>query len=374
MSKNGEIITQLNQAVEEYLHSLSFQQAPVVGWCCSYFPVEILESAGLVPLRLLPHPPAEMGDACLNPNFCPYVRAIMGEGLAGTYPFLSGLVIMNTCDGMRRLFDAWSYFRRPGFVHLMDLPRITVPSAIEYFREEALRLVERISSHFGTAISNPALIASFEASNRTYALSQQVQNLMSQGRSNLAAWELTEVFRAGGILPRERYHLFLKRVIDESDGGKNRRGVPILVTGSMLESPEIMSMIEEWGGKVVAQDLCVSGRGLNGPIPLVTDDPLMALADHYLLRAPCARMQETKRRIDHLLSLIRAERVKGVVYYVMKFCDTFLYESPGLKQILDQMGIPMLIIESEYRRGGGGAMGTRIQAFLEMLGASEDLD
>jgi len=373
MGENRRILTRLHKTIEDHIGSLSSQDAPVVGWFCSYLPVEVLESAGLVPIRLLPLPPAEMGDVYLNPNFCPYVRAVLGEGLAEAYPFLSGLVIMNTCDGMRRLFDAWSFFHDLPFVYLMDLPRVTTPPAIARFREETEKLKDRVSSHFGVSVSAETMRARFEASNRTHALLQQVQDLISQGRLNLTGWELVEILRAGGILPREKYDPLLARVTKESDKGGSRKGVPILLTGPMLENPEIVSMIEAFGGRVVAQDLCVTGRQPENPISL-TEDPLMALALHYLLRPPCARMQENQRRIEYLLNLVRSHQVQGVIYYVLKFCDTFLYEIPVLKQTLDQIGIPMLTIESEYRKGRGGGVQTRIQAFLEMLSATGNPD
>ncbi len=373
MIQDRAILTHLRRTIDEHLEILSSQEIPVIGWCCSYLPVEVLEAAGFLPLRLVPLPPAEMGDACLGPNFCPYVRAIMGEGLADTYPFLSGLVLMNTCDGMRRLRDAWSYFHGVRFVHLMDLPRITTSSAIGYFREEIQDLVERISASFGVSISADTLKACFGTSNQTRALLGEVQRLVCQGRLELTASELIEIFRAGGILPREKYHSLLEGVIDASDNGKNRRGVPILLTGSMLENPEVLSIIEEYGGWVVVQDLCLSGRRSENPIPLA-GDPLMALARHYLLKPPCARMQQSQRRIDYILSLVRSYEVQGVIYYVLKFCDTFLHEAPRLKEALDRRGIPMLIIESEYRQGRGGGIQTRIQAFLEMLNAGGSSD
>ncbi len=348
--------------------SLLHEEAPVIGWCCSYMPVEALESAGLVPLRLLPLPPVEMGDPYLNPNFCPYVRAVMGQGLAEAYPFLSGLVIMNTCDAMRRLFDAWSHFHDLSFVYLMDLPRVTTPAAIAYFREEIQNLMDCLSSHFGVSASLETMKASFEASNRTQVLVQRVQTLVNQGRLNFGDCEVNELFRAGAVLSRTEYDSLLERAIHEFDTGVSRKGVRILLTGAMLENPEVISMVETCGGRVVVQDLCVSGRQPESPISL-TEEPLMALARHYVLRPPCARMQENQRRTEYVMNLVRSHEVHGVIYYVLKFCDTFLYEAPVLKQILDQMGIPMLIIESEYRKGRGGGTQTRIQAFLEMLSA-----
>jgi len=370
MTGESTFLRDLEDTIRSFRTGLSAGGAPVVGWCCSYVPVELLESAGLTPLRLLPTPPAEMGDAHLDPNFCPYVRAIMGEGAAGAYTFLSGLVIMNTCDGMRRLYDAWSHFQGPPFVHLMDLPRTTTRSALAYFREEICRLAERISHHFGVSISTSRMDLSFEASNRTRNLLRQVDDLMAQGRLDLSGQEFCELSRAGGLLPRQGFDTLLQNVIERSGPGQRKQGIPLLLTGSMLENPELVSIVETWGGTVVAYDLCVTGRHAQEAIPL-TDDPWTSLARHYLLRPPCARMQETQRRLDLLLNLVRSYRVKGVIYYTLKFCDTFLYEAPVVKGALESMGIPMLMIESEYRKGLGGGVQTRIQAFLEMLSGGD---
>ncbi|MFQ6038863.1 MAG: 2-hydroxyacyl-CoA dehydratase subunit D, partial [Candidatus Aminicenantales bacterium] len=234
-------------------------------------------------------------------------------------------------------------------------------------RGEIQSLLDRLSSTFGVSVSPEDLAVSFRASNKTRALLRKAEDLVRRGRVGMTGLEWTEFSRAGGLLPRKIYDGFLRRLIDQSRAGPERNGVPILLTGSMLENPEIVAMIEECGGRVVAQDLCVSGRQSEEPISL-TQDPLAALARHYLLRPPCARMQESRRRIDHVMSLVRSHGVRGVVYYVLKFCDTFLYEAPVLKRRLAQAGIPMLIIESDYQGGRGGGIYTRVQAFLEMLG------
>jgi len=356
----------MTEAREKYLLR---QKTPVIGWCCSYVPIEILESAGLVPFRVLPSPPVEMGDAYLNPNFCPYVRAIMGEGLVKTHPFLSGLIIVNTCDGMRRLYDGWSYYRDLPFLHLMDLPRITTPAGVRRFREEIESLAERVFSHFGAASTRETMKACFEISNKTRILMQQIEHLTIRGCLDLPASERIDLFKAGGILPRAQYNPLLERVVQSCDGGRDPTGTPVLLTGAMLENTAIPSMIEEAGGRVVVHDLCVGGRQPEDLVSL-SEDPLMALARHYLLRPPCARMQETEKRMEYILGLIRQGGARGVIYYVLKFCDTFLYEAPVLRRKLDHLGIPMLTIESEYRQGRGGGVQTRIQAFMEMLNNS----
>jgi benzoyl-CoA reductase/2-hydroxyglutaryl-CoA dehydratase subunit BcrC/BadD/HgdB len=313
-----------------------------------------------------------MGDAYLDPNFCPYVRAIMGETLMGTYPFLSGLVIMNTCDGMRRLTDALLHSEIIPFVHIMDLPRLTTPAAIDYYGQEIERLRERICTEFDLTVTDDAISGRLEESNETEALIRRIEELRNSGELDLGGHELIGLLKAAGVLPRKTFHSFLQRVIAGARPIRRPQGIPILVTGSMLENPDFIAVVEGYGARVVVHDLCLGSRRSGDPLSSV-DDPLSVLAHHYLLKPPCARMQDNDRRLDYLLGLIESYRVEGVIYYVLKFCDTFLYEVPVMKRVLDKMGVPMLVIESEYRKGIGGGTRTRVQAFLEMLQTGRSL-
>ena len=93
---------------------------PAVGWFCTYTPLEILLAAGLHPFRIVPEPGRAMtqADTCIDRNFCPYVRTCLGEALDGHYDFLDGLVVVNSCDPMRRLYDTWRYYVGGDFIQL----------------------------------------------------------------------------------------------------------------------------------------------------------------------------------------------------------------------------------------------------------------
>lgn len=82
------------------------QERPIIGWTCTYLPLEILEAGGIRCYRIVPGPTSERADAFLDPNLCLFIRAYLGKAIGGGYSFLSRIALLNTCDGMRRLYDA----------------------------------------------------------------------------------------------------------------------------------------------------------------------------------------------------------------------------------------------------------------------------
>ena len=160
--------------------------------------------------------------------------------------------------------------------------------------------------------------------------------------------------------------------------GLRRLGSPLgprlLVTGNSLP-PAYLDLIEDLGGNVAGDDLCQSYRyclpdaepGLAGS----GSDLFMILARSYLQRPACPRMLAGPERFAYLQALIRECRAQGVVYHSLKFCDASIYDYASLRNRFAEAGIPVLYLETEYRDAGLEQARTRIQAFLEVLGAPD---
>ena len=96
---------------------------PLIGWVCSYTPEEIIMAAGCQPFRLSGSgEPVKQADAYLHANLCPYVRGVFDQALEGAYQ-LDGVVFVNSCDAMRRLYDVFRLYLKPHFSFMLDLPR-----------------------------------------------------------------------------------------------------------------------------------------------------------------------------------------------------------------------------------------------------------
>jgi bcr-type benzoyl-CoA reductase subunit C len=343
---------------------------PVIGWFCSYTPVEIIRAAGLGAYRIVPGPGTAMtrADAVIDRNFCPYVRTCLGEALEGRYDFLDGLVVVNSCDPMRRLYDVWRYNIGGDFVRLLDLPRVNTDTAAAYFRESLAGLAGDLEERFKVRITDEALRAAISRQDRIRSLLKELYRDNRDSGRPLSAARLQGIVRAADTLPPERFDALLERLVDEVRGatGEYREGPRLLITGSILENPRIVDLVEECGASVVSDDLCTGTRRFWDNI-VQDGEPLDALARHYLGRTPCPRMKDARRRFDHVLAMIDEFRADGVIFYTLKFCDPYLYDVPLLKARLAERGIPGLQLEGDFTPGTLGRVRTRIEAFIEML-------
>jgi benzoyl-CoA reductase/2-hydroxyglutaryl-CoA dehydratase subunit BcrC/BadD/HgdB len=342
-------------------------EKPVIGWNCTYLPLEILEAGGLEPHRVLPEPSSEKADAYLDPNYCPLVKSILGKAIEGGYAFLSGMVVVNTCDGMRRLYDAWRFYSPPPFSFLLDLPRVTTSASLTYFREQLQELVTNLDRHFGVRITEDKLARSVEEANRTRDLLRKLMALQNRGDPVLGHADILDILSAGFRSPRKSFNAGLERLKQRLEKAVERSSprLKVFVSGSVLDGSALIRMVEELGGEVIGSDLCVGGRLLEEVV--LSSDPLTDLSEAYLNKRPCARMVDTGARVSLLKEDVRRTGAQGVIYFCLKFCDPYLYEAPAVTEALRQIGVPVLFIEGEYRGRISGGVRTRVQAFLEML-------
>jgi benzoyl-CoA reductase/2-hydroxyglutaryl-CoA dehydratase subunit BcrC/BadD/HgdB len=344
---------------------------PVMGWNCTYLPLEILEAAGLQPYRFLPEPSSEKADAYLDPNFCPLITSALGKAIEGGYAGLSGMVMVNTCDGMRRLYDAWRFYSPVPFSFLLDPPRLITPASLAHFREQLEWLIAAINRHFGVDITNDKLSRAIESANSTRRLLKRLLALQNRGNPPLRHADIIDIVSEGFKRPRRLFNAALEQLV--RDLGKDSEGpsggLRVVISGSMLDGSALVRMVEELGGRVVASDLCVGGRLLDEVV--VSSDPLWDLGQAYLKKRPCARMTDTGKRVSMLKGDVTRTGARGMIYFSLKFCDPYLYEAPAVAEELRKMEIPILSLEGEYTGRVSGGIRTRVQAFLEMLERDE---
>jgi benzoyl-CoA reductase/2-hydroxyglutaryl-CoA dehydratase subunit BcrC/BadD/HgdB len=355
-----EILSSLNKEEDE-------EERHVIGWTCTYLPLEILEAGGLHPYRILPTPSSEKADAYLDPNFCPLIKASLGTALAGGYSFLSGIVMVNTCDGMRRLYDAWRFYSPSPFCFFLDLPRVITSSSIAYFSERLQEFMEQIEHTFQAKITEDELAGAIEDANFTRFLLRRLLSLKGMGNPPLRYGDILEIFAEQWRNPRKVFNKALERYVAqfEMETLFPSNGLKLMVTGSLLDGSPLIHLLEDLGGEVVTSDLCTGGRFLERVD--YAADPLRSLSEAYLKKPPCARMYDTERRISHIRQELIRTGAQGVIYFTLKFCDPYLYEAPALKAALQEMDIPILFIEADYTARISGGSRTRVQAFLEML-------
>lgn len=361
----------MKEPVFQYARCAPSPERPKIGLLCSYTPEEVILAAGLQPFRLhTSGKPLKRADAYLHNTLCAYVRSVLDAALEGEAAHLAGMVFVNSCDAMRRLCDVWRHYVRTDFVYILDLPREASAKKVSFYALRLQELAEALEGSFQCRISKETLSHAIQEVNRTRRLFSELAGLVRSPTSSLGMDQLLPLYLASQSLDREQFNRELEDYVSRVRELHQPQAIPrrtrVLLTGSVIDQPEIVELMGELGFQVAAADICTAQRGFE---ELVEEqgDPWMSLARRYLLRAPCARMKGLEKRLDFIRQLIADYQVAGVISYTLKFCDPELMFYPLLKQELEKAGVPHVHIEGDGTLGSFGQMKTRLQAFAEML-------
>lgn len=323
-----------------------------IAWFCAYTPVEILMAAGFRPVRCFGDPHGlEAADTYLHPALCPYVRACLAQALDQEIPHHA--VFVNCCDGMRRLHDAWRTLFPESFAFLMDMPRRTDERGREALGREFARLLGALEEFAGRRVTPDDLL---------WACREERELQLAYQRTAEGLWGAARVVAAQAA---QEDRAPAAEVADHVS-----TGVPVLLSGNLLNPRGLLVVLEQAGARVVWADLCNGDRPFTAGVTVTgTERPqiLRELAARYLERHPCARMADGERRYRLLVEKARERGARGVIYASLKFCDSYLYDFPRLRERLRREGIPVLRLESDYADGHAGQLLTRVEAFLEMM-------
>lgn len=349
---------------------LSGKTQPTMGWTCGYIPEEIPISFGFTAYRVRGIPGLTNEASGIMPgNLDPHVLSCLESALQGKYDFLNGIIIANTSDAMRRLYDVWQRYIDTPFVYILDVPKIVNDKSEQFFSEILLWLIESIEKHFGLKYSESALKEAINTCNETRELLGQIYKIKAENNSSIRNATLSKIFNLSCSVPKKEFNKYLKNFIDnfKNNLSYDRNNFPtILITGSFYDQSGLVDIIEEAGGKIVFEDICTRGRYYLDKVVL-QEDPIKSLAKRYLNRLPCARMVNTKKRFEDIQRLIKKYNADAVVYYTLKFDDAYLFEFPMLKELLAEDRTPVIFIEGDGRFGNLGQLETRMQAFLETI-------
>jgi len=350
------------------------QGGKVVGYFCSTVPEEIITAAGLTPFRMRAtgSTGTEESDAFYSSINCSFPRHCFNQVLTGDFKFLDGIVCVNSCDHVRRIYDNWKRFVPTDFIEMMSLPRKTGPDQVGWYTEELAMLKDNVGKHFGVEITDDRLWKAIKLHNETRRLQKKLYELRKQEKPPITGAETLAVMVAGTAMPHDQYNEMLRELLDELSGaeGPGSHRARLLIVGGILDDPAYIKVIEDQGGLVVTDSTCFGSRLMWVEVDENASDPISALAQYYLTDRPsCPRMYgEHDNRAQYVIDMCREFNCDGVIGERLIFCDSWLVEHYMLGQDLKAAGIPMLKLDREYLTSGIGQLRTRVQAFLETMG------
>ncbi|MDD5168794.1 MAG: 2-hydroxyacyl-CoA dehydratase family protein [Syntrophales bacterium] len=352
----------------------------VVGYFCCYVPDEIITAFDMVPYRIQGSQsvPIDEADAYIEPTACPFARSCFNLALKGEYDFLDGFVAPHSCDTVERMYHIWRHNKPASFNHYLNVPHMMGPSSEEFYKKELEYFIKCLEDWSGRKLDQEKLRDAVGLYNERRALLRELYDLRKTDPPLVSGTEITKVLVAGMGIPAAEHIELVRQYIAEVKGRPQPAGekLPrIFIWGNEIDDVAFVKLIEESGARVVMDDLCTGTRAFWDDVP-ETADPLDGITSRYLcIHCPRSNVPQTEtregdleNRYGYIRNFIKEWQVNGVIFYIVRYCDTCELEGPDLREYLNAMKLPVLMIEDDYSTSTIGQLRTRIQAFLEMIG------
>ena len=341
----------------------------VIGYFCTYTPVELIHAAGFIPVRIWGGSRGVQKAYSLVPSFiCPYMRLSLEGALEGEFRFLSGIVQGYTCDVACGVVNIFRGNFGMELVHNLALPYNDNPDARRFLRSGLEELCEKLS-RMGGMITETSLEESVRLYEGIRSILAGLFALQSQGVFPLSAADLWAVVSSYFVTPPREYLDMISGLDGHlKDAAPCRpEGIPVVVSGSVLEDEGALAVVEGSGFRVAADDLCTGRRGFL-PTAGQGQSPMERMVDRLMNRLPCPSRSHPRDRIPGLLRLVEESGAKGVIFLFQKFCTPHLADHPRVAQALKEAGIPSMAIEMDEYGLIKAQVATRLETFSSMLG------
>ncbi len=351
------------------------QGRPIVGILCEYTPRELIMAAGGVPVCLCGGS-AETVSAAereLPSNLCPLIKSTYGYHVLEANPFLEMAYLVvgeTTCDGKKKMLELLSR-RVP--THVVELPQKPDDAdARAHWGRELAKLRRALADRLGASVSDNDIREAVCAMNRERRLRRSLAELMRSDSPPLTGRELLSLKSSISCIAEDLSHYEAALAsLPRRERADQRGRVRVLLTGVPVVhgAERVVELIEDRGGLIVCQENCTGLKPILDDVDESADDPMEALADKYFA-LHCSVMTPNRRRLDAIRRLATDYRPDCVIELIWQACLTYSVESRLVRGLIeDDLGLPYLMIETDYSPSDSERIAVRVEALFETVRA-----
>jgi benzoyl-CoA reductase/2-hydroxyglutaryl-CoA dehydratase subunit BcrC/BadD/HgdB len=336
------------------------------------YPRELLWALNVLPVEIW-DPPLTVSNshAHLPPNTCSVVKHGLELVLRGQGEILDGYLFPHTCDALQNVASLIGHLLSPEkpsyfFYHPREPHR---SSSRMYYLNQLKSLTASLERQFGT-LKLDVLRARVEQGRRISQLIRELYDLRAQGALRADNVQFYQMIRQGEYLFVDDYIRELESFLSERRGGRGPELPAIIVSGVIPNPAGILRFLDERRIRVSHDDFINgSRRFLVDDLPQDLEDPFEYLTAQYFSLPPCStKAAPVASRRDYLLRLARGANAQGIIFYILKYCENEWFDIPILVAELERLGVPCLVLESEFSPQFPAQSSTRVEAFLESIG------
>ncbi len=359
----------------------------VCGCFCQYTPAEIIRAAGLYQVGLCGKSaaPIKTAETRLPANLCPLIKSSYGHALEQScpYAYFSDVVVgETTCDGKKKMYELLGELKPMQVIHLPNIP--DHERSLEMWVSELRIFAKGLEDKFQTTITEDGLNESIEWCNKERIQAARIYELGRYEPPAITGVRMHDIMEGEQYMfdPQEKYDK-INAILDQCEKNWHNGEAPfapdpkrprIIVSGTGLggTAEKTIHVIEELGGAVVCYEGC---SGISSRRRLIDEDrsrdPYLRIAEKYI-EVPCAVVSPNTRRLKQVAETVREWNADGIVSITLHSCNPFAIETENIRRVCNQMGIPLLHIETDFTPGDEAQIRTRLGAFLEMILAEKE--
>lgn len=339
----------------------------VVGCISTYIPEEIIYAAELLPVEIIgKYETLSKADVYLPSFSCSFMRGFLEKLLEKEYDYLDLVALPSLCDSIWGFYSIWQELSLNPRVYLLHYPSQRSRQALDYFVDVVERFKSFIESFSGKDLSDDDLKTAIEVYEQNRKLLKSLYELRKKESPPISGLEALQVVLSSMTTPKHVHNQLLEKLLREVENRQEypKGDVRLLISGHILEDPDIPRVIEDSGGLVVSDDLDTGSRYFWSLMDGAAK-PVEAIGKRYFgLPSPYGSSFED--RIRYLKAMVKEFRADGIVFPTRKFCDPYLFDYAVLGRAMKENGVPSMLLEYEYPLAKA-SLKTRVEAFVEML-------
>lgn len=356
------------------------QGRKVIGTFCVFVPEELVLAADAVCVGLCAG--AEIGkeaaEKILPRNTCALIKSFVGFKLSRLCPFIESCDLVvgeTTCDGKKKAYEVFDEYAP---VYVMEIPQMKQACDRELWRAEVRRFKERLEEVAGKEITAAKLKEAIKLVNRRRRVLQRLNQLRTAVPTPISGRDVLLINQVSFYDDPVRFTAKIGELCDELEKrvqakeGVAPAGTPrLMLSGCPMAVPnwKLPFIVESSGAVIVGEESCIGTRNIRDLVDEsgeTLEEMLDALVDRYL-RIDCACFTPNQERLQNIAAMAKDLEVKGVIHFALNFCQPYAIEAFKVGRALEEAGIPMLSIETDYSMEDVEQLKTRVEAFLEMV-------
>jgi len=356
----------------------------VVGSFCVFVPEELILAAGGISVGLCSGAQFgfEQAEKMLPRTTCSMIKSAFGFKLGKVCPYMEAsdmIVGENTCDGKKKAYELFAELA--GNFYAMDMPQTKSEAARALLKAEYEKFKDKLEDLTGRKIDTKSLKNAIKTVNRKRRAIRRLNEIRANVPSPISGLDALLINQVSFFDDPERFTDSVNKICDEIEAAAREENddssgtTPrILVSGCPMALPnwKVPAAVESCGAVIVGEESCVGERGLRWmteedgeSVEQLMDD----IVDRYF-RIDCAIFTPNPSRREHVTEMARKYRADGAILYSIQFCQPYQIENEIVERELQTAGLPVLRVETDYSAEDMGRLKTRVEAFVEMLGAA----